>query len=254
MRWTLDLLKIEAKKYNSKGEFNKNMPGAYRASNRLGIYSDVTSHMNRLYVKAWVPDTIIEQSLQYDSLQDFIQTNKSAYNAAIKYGIIDEVTKHMSRKHENWTVSKVEKEALKYSTRGDFQIKSSNAYQAAARLGVLDSVCGHMEPGLYGFNQRENAILYCFSINTNHSFVYKIGVTNSTVEYRYRWDKIDDINYGEPLTFKLDTGAEALEIETEIKKNYSNLLYKGHEKFFKQTGNTEVFTQDVLTKYIEDTG
>ncbi len=72
--------------------------------------------------------------------------------------------------------------------------------------------------------------------------LYKIGITIYDVETRYKDEKVD---YEIIKTWSYKTGKKAYKKEQKILRKYRKYRYYG-EKIFKKSGNTEVFTHDVL--------
>ena len=73
--------------------------------------------------------------------------------------------------------------------------------------------------------------------------LYKIGITNKSVEkrfYNYDLEKITTIK-----TWKFDVGGDARVFEQEILARHSGDRYTG-EPVLGSNGNTELFTRDIL--------
>lgn len=79
--------------------------------------------------------------------------------------------------------------------------------------------------------------------------MYKIGVTSRDVyaRYRYEVDSLDDITIVHQLTFP--TYKDAEDFEQSLKFKYSKHRYSGPD-IFKFTGNTEVFSVDIMSLYL----
>lgn len=91
-----------------------------------------------------------------------------------------------------------------------------------------------------GFNKNKPALLYYLKINSGQ--VYKIGITNKTVNERFNNSELQLIEI--LSTQYYEDGARAYETEQEILKKYSNYKYNG--KPILESGNTELFSKDVL--------
>lgn len=74
--------------------------------------------------------------------------------------------------------------------------------------------------------------------------LYKIGITTRTIEERYR-TAFDRDQFTVVLTKAFDTGREAYEYEQSLISAYTQYKYQG-ENILK-TGNTELFTIDILS-------
>lgn len=105
----------------------------------------------------------------------------------------------------------------------------------------------HPCPGCanFGFNPFKPAILYYLSINNGK--VYKIGITNRTVEERFKAIQAD-ITVIHTWKFKL--GAKAYSKEQEILKLFKE--YRISDSTIISSGFTELFNTDIFTLGILD--
>ena len=91
----------------------------------------------------------------------------------------------------------------------------------------------------YGFDMTKPAVVYYFKIKN----VYKIGITNGTIEKRYN---VEDRNNMSELTAKyFETGAAAYEYEQSMLKLFNEYAYRGPTPFTNGTKSTECFTVDI---------
>ncbi len=95
----------------------------------------------------------------------------------------------------------------------------------------------------YGFDKSKPAILYYLKIITDtNQVLYKIGITNRTVNERFN---LTDLSKIEIVKQKLyDNGQDALDWETKLKRMYKEYQYKGPDIL--SSGNTELFTEDII--------
>ena len=104
---------------------------------------------------------------------------------------------------------------------------------------------GHGCPGcaVSGFDKTKSAYLYYLKITTDtNQVLYKIGITNRTVNERFN---LTDLNKIEIVKQKLyDNGQDALDWETRLKRMYKEYQYKGPDIL--SSGNTELFTEDII--------
>lgn len=94
-----------------------------------------------------------------------------------------------------------------------------------------------------GFKHDMPGLLYYLRVTSPVRTVYKIGVTNRSVEERFEeWDrnKITIIK-----TWDFAVGRDAYEKEQAILKEYEQFRYTGIDNPL-ESGNTELFTRDVL--------
>ncbi len=195
--------------------------------------------------KKWTEDYICKEALKYKNKKDFRLQSSGIYKSAWRYGILDKACSHMSikkrkTKYKKWTNEIIHKEALKYSMRIEFQKYSKSAYSLAHQRGILDKVCNHMLYGKGGFKKDRSAILYYLSINNGELF--KIGITNKTIEYRYT--KTEQQMFKILKIWEFKDGKDALKKEREIILKYNNFKYMGKPIF--ASGNSEIFIKNIL--------
>lgn len=94
-----------------------------------------------------------------------------------------------------------------------------------------------------GFDINKPAYLYYLKVTTNdNQILYKIGITNRTVDERFN---LTDLSKIEIVKQKLyEKGIDALAEETRIKRKFKKYQYKGSPVL--SSGNTELFTEDIM--------
>ena len=97
-----------------------------------------------------------------------------------------------------------------------------------------------------GFRNDKPAILYYLSINNGELF--KIGITNRTVQERFLPYELKTIKVLSIIEFS--NGKDALKQEQRILSEFSEYRYTGPKVL--NSGNTELFTKDVLNLYNKD--
>ncbi len=86
--------------------------------------------------------------------------------------------------------------------------------------------------------------IYYLAVTTDDGrTLYKIGITNLSVERRF--STIDLARIRIIKTWDFDIGLEAMERETDILRRFAKDRYFGPE-VFERSGNTELFNRDVL--------
>lgn len=94
----------------------------------------------------------------------------------------------------------------------------------------------------HGFDPTKPGILYYLRITTDEGIVlYKIGITNRSVNERFRLTDLSKIEIVKQRVYT--NGQEAYNKEQEILKKYSKYKYKGPNIL--ESGNTELFTIDI---------
>jgi hypothetical protein len=94
--WCKERCAEEAKKYQSRAEFDRGSPSAYAACLRHGWMDEVCSHMKPLRT-SWTKEMCAEVARKYGSRSTFATQDGAAYQAAAKRGWLDEICSHMKR-------------------------------------------------------------------------------------------------------------------------------------------------------------
>ena len=95
-----------------------------------------------------------------------------------------------------------------------------------------------------GFDQTKPALLYYLAVVTDSDeTLYKIGITNLTVQKRF--PNVDLLRIREIKTWSFELGADAARREISILQEYAEDLYTGVDVLV-GAGNTELFVRDVL--------
>ena len=98
-----------------------------------------------------------------------------------------------------------------------------------------------------GFNIAKPAYLYYLKITTDtNQVLYKIGITNRTVNERFNLTDLSKIKIVKQKLYEV--GQDALDWETKLKRMYKEYQYKGPDIL--SSGNTELFTEDILELYL----
>ena len=133
-KWNHDTCLEEARKYKSRGEFQKKCKGAYDAARRNGWLDDCTWFEEQR--RSWDKESCLEEARKYKSRGEFQKKCKGAYQAALKNGWLDDCS--FEPKLQSWDKESCLEESRKYKSRGEFQKKCKGAYLAALKNGWLD--------------------------------------------------------------------------------------------------------------------
>lgn len=242
--WTVEEAFTEAKKYNYRGDFLNGSSGAYKLLYSSNLLDKACKHMwNSSDNLKWNRDSIIKEALRYNTRNTFKVSNSGAYQAMQRLGITEEVCKHMEKpKCIKYTLEELTNEALKYKTKSEFKRESYGMYQASCKHPEFDNFTSHMEEASK-FSMLKPSILYYFKIMLDNNPIWKIGITNYSVEdryYRRDIDRMEDI-----IEIPFSTGAEAYNAEQAIMKTYKNFKYSGPTPFTDGTSTTECFKVDI---------
>ena len=141
VKYTTEVIKREAARFDCKSEFFAQSRGAYRAMFRLKLEKESCAHMKS---PRWNKQAILDEAKTYTSRSEFQKKSRTAYDAARRLEILDDACTHMRPKQRKWTFDDLQCEAAKYRHRWDFAQKSTSAYQTARHRNCLDQICAHM--------------------------------------------------------------------------------------------------------------
>ena len=147
----------EARKYNSKKEFEENNISAFLAAHRYGFIKEMTWLVKQEQhpKNYWDNDRIKKEASKYKSKTEFANKNRAAYNAAKRLNIIDNFFPNKAKKAEKvikdtpnnklpkgyWkNRDNMMSEARKYKTKEEFQKGNLTAFLAAYRYGYIDEM------------------------------------------------------------------------------------------------------------------
>lgn len=198
--------------------------------------------------RKWTEAAVIAESLKYATPTAFQKGNPSAWGAARKLGLIEQCYTHMTlQRREPWTRDEIEALAASYSSRTPFIKENQSAYEAAKRLGIWDEIAKHMDYGNTGFRKDKAATLYYIRVETADIALWKIGITNNTVESRFPPADLKMITVLHEERFL--NGRRAYEKEQFILKAFKDDVYIGEPVL--SSGNTELFIRDILDLDVE---
>lgn len=144
IKWTQEVVKEKASKFNTRQAFKINEKGAYNAACLMKIMDEICAHMKDPQTSRQSDEKIQKRALKYTNRTDYQNNDASGYQTATQRGILDQVCAHMAPSATApLTLEEIETEAKKFKTRKEFQ-RGSSAYKAAWRRGILDQVCAHM--------------------------------------------------------------------------------------------------------------
>lgn len=151
LKWTEEKCAKQALKYKTRGAFEENESGCYKAALRLGIYDEICGHMK--FIKYpngyWTKERCQNEALKYKARTKFSNCNGAAYNVCLRNNWLDEICSHMTTTRistDYWTKEICQKEASKYKSKGNFNASSGSCYRTAKRKGWLEEICVHMKP------------------------------------------------------------------------------------------------------------
>ena len=84
----------EARRYETKSEWQRVSSGSYEAAKRLGCFNEAIEHM-RLVRQSWTKEKVIASARNFKTIAGWRQKNSSAYAAAHRLKIVKQATAHM---------------------------------------------------------------------------------------------------------------------------------------------------------------
>ena len=139
MKWTYEICKEEALKYNTRKELQLNNPSIYakiKGSKWFELYNHMKTKNN------WSYEECKTEALKYNTRKE-LQKNSSTFYSKIKDNKWFELYNHMETTNI-WTYEKCRKDALKYNTRKEMGIENQLLY-CAIRKNKWYELCDHME-------------------------------------------------------------------------------------------------------------
>lgn len=147
IKYSFDVCKIEALKYNTRNEFRLNNNKIYKYAWKNNWLDNICSHMNKpIKELKWTKEECHIEALKYQTITEFQNNCFKIYSFSIKYGWKDSICSHMKRKIKipKWNKENCHIEALKHNTRKDFRLNNQTVYQFARKNNWLDDICSHM--------------------------------------------------------------------------------------------------------------
>lgn len=127
------------------------------------------------------------------------------------------------------------------NTKQKLQFICDKGHQHSINVGNLLQGAGCGQCAKTGFRMDTPGTLYYIQFTHEGQNYYKIGITNRTIDQRFKGE-LNNAIIGFTKTFLF--GSLAIEEEQKILKKYKKYRYKGQP--FLKYGNTELFTKDVL--------
>jgi hypothetical protein len=195
----------------------------------------------------WTKELVIKEAKKYNTRISFMNNSPSACKFAKDSEFFEDACSHMKPDRIfriNWPYDSYLKEAKKYNNRKDFRKGLPGVYSSANRKGILKEICAHMVRGYHGFNPEKPGIVYYIRVSSRvYGDLWKIGITNHSIEDRFL---PSDLSMITPIKiWYFSEGRKAREMEKDVLDRFKSFRYNG-ETVLEGSGNTELFTKDVL--------
>lgn len=165
IRLTNEGLRLEALKYKSRIDFEKNSHNAYQAAYRRGMdfLNSICLHMPHIRHGIWTDKELHQEALKYKSRGEFKNFSGVAYTVSRRRSklFLDKICSHMRPSLvEAWSDEELIIEAKKYLSLTEFQKNGKGAYKASLDRGreFLDKICSHM-PSITNTSSSEKELL-----------------------------------------------------------------------------------------------
>lgn len=229
-------------KYSKLKDFTSNHKDWYLWILKQENSDEILKDLERSNPEPYTLERVKKIASVFDSPGPFSDFASGAWAWAKRSDHWDEITAHMERVvREPFTREEVEKIASNFSTPTDFQQANGAAYNHAQRNGYLYEITRNMD-GTSGFDLNKPTIVYYLRILSNFGFLYKVGITQLSVAKRFSAKERLLITVLEEFNFP--TGLEAKIEEQRILEEHK--VHKYHGEPILDSGNTELFTKDVL--------
>lgn len=218
-----DDIKIEALKYNTRVDFQKNSTSHYSAALRKGIVDEVCSHMGKpLNQKRYTKEEILESALKYNNQRDWEINEPSVFNSAKTYRKLNKsdednefwlsCVSHMEyifKPNGYWTYEKCEEITKNYSIHSEFCKDHPNIYSVIHKYNWVE-LLDHMQHITINGNVRQffenfDTIEKCAEeslkyktrseMSKNSNYAYSIILKNN-------WEKICFAHMKRQMTLK----------------------------------------------------
>jgi cytochrome c553 len=152
--YTDEYLRNDAKKYNSKSEWQKNNINAYAAANKKDkdFYDEITSHMVRptSHRLKYSDDLLRSIAKKYKTKKEWEQSDNSSLVIARKRGqkFFKDITSHMDvLQREKYTDQELRDIAKKYNTKTEWSKNNRAASLATYKRGLdfVKDITSHMD-------------------------------------------------------------------------------------------------------------
>lgn len=193
IKWTYDMIKNEAIKYSTSGEFRKYNPKAYNAACRKKILSDFFENIQTY----WSIDDIKKEASKYSTKNEFRKNSNKAYQSALRKNILDDLFVNTNYTNiSSWNEELIKKESLKYKTKSEFKYNCPGAYHYALTHNMIDELYDNV----YVYWTDENVIEFAKSCDTKKEFYQNGGAygyaRKHNLLHTFTWliDKCDEID------------------------------------------------------------
>lgn len=173
--WTLERVKEEAKKYNTKTSFKKGSYSAYNTAVKNGWMDEVTKGYKNLLIR-WTPELVWKEVEKYNKLSEFRKHSSKAFHAARRLGIYDEIKNHLKvnkSPYEHSTQEDLINELPNYTSITNLRSQNPSLYNKFRSLGIENQMRDYY--GLQTFTKWDDNSLEIEANKYNSRFDFQKG-------------------------------------------------------------------------------
>lgn len=157
MRWTLELVREQASRFDSRIAWKKGHEPSYAAAVRKGWLEEACLHMGSKATEKWTDSSILKESSKFSNVKEWRTKSPKSYDAACKKGIVRKISSKMAKDVRAWSDSEILEDAKKHTSKTVWA-RSSSAYVLAKIRGIFDIATAHMTQ-VCGTSRHEKDIL-----------------------------------------------------------------------------------------------
>lgn len=152
---TKEKCKALALKFNTRSDFLRNQPGAYKICSQNNWLDEFCAHMkigrklneqlNFTNGLKWTEEKVHKELAKYNTLAEFKKGSPGAYGAALtNKWLSGKEFKAKRQRAPNSTFESCKESAKRFKTRSEFEKGDYKSYTYACRKKFIDEICGHM--------------------------------------------------------------------------------------------------------------
>lgn len=171
IKWTLESCLQDAIKYNTKIDWIKSSPSAYKKSRENGWLEECCKHMKPARTRP-TKEECIKDALKYNSHNEWMKNSSKYYNCAREYKWMNCCCEHMLHNLvvKFTTIDDCKSIALECKTKTEFKKKNRKCYIFCKKNGWLEECCKHMKKRDYKKWNKQECIEDALKYNTRSSW------------------------------------------------------------------------------------
>lgn len=232
MKWTLDKVTSEARKYSSRLEFQIAAPGAYAAAKRNKWLDKVCYHMPKRQRERgyWTKDKVQKLLDKCSTRVEFQKKYHAAYRAAQRHGWLDSLMESIPmqiKPRGYWTKDRLKKIAENFTDRSKFAEEHPGLYAITYREGWVEEIFSHMIRKTKKFSDEEIHLIasQCKNVaefRKKHNQAYRQANRRGLLEVIYTKYKLKRAYRDRISKENCKEAAKKCKSRTEFQKTYKS--------------------------------